>query len=163
MSLEDLTKQIKERNPNKADKIISLLDLSDIPLASDRVGTNQLTACPSIFIARQMTKSGNKVFQYLFSKQRVNSENILSYHGAEIPYVFGTHDAYLPTTNNDLKLTESMMNYWTQFAKKGNPNSDNTDVYWDEFGDDENYIILDNTIKTDQKLERELCDLIFTN
>ena len=56
-----------------------------------------------------------------------------------------------------------MMNYWTQFAKKGNPNSDNTDVYWDEFGDDENYIILDTTIKTDQKLEKELCDLIFTN
>ena len=163
MSLEDLIKQIKERNPDKTDKITSLLDLSDIPLASDRVGTNQLTACPSIFIARQMTKSGNKVYQYLFSKQRVNSENILSYHGAEIPYVFGTHDAYLPTTNNDLKLTDSMMNYWTQFAKKGNPNSDNTDVYWDEFGDDENYIILDNTIKTDQKLERELCDLIFTN
>ena len=163
MSLVDLIKQIKERNLDKADKIISLLDLSDIPLASDRVGTNQLTACPSIFIARQMTKSGNKVYQYLFSKQRVNSENILSYHGAEIPYVFGTHDAYLPTTNNDLKLTDSMMNYWTQFAKKGNPNSDNTDVYWDEFGDDENYIILDTTIKTDQKLEKELCDLIFTN
>ena len=163
MSLEDLIKQIKERNPDKADKITSLLDLSDIPLASDRVGTNQLTACPSIFIARQMTKSGNKVYQYLFSKQRIKSENILSYHGAEIPYVFSTHDAYLPTTNNDLKLTDSMMNYWTQFAKKGNPNSDNTDVYWDEFGDDENYIILDTTIKTDQKLEKELCDLIFTN
>ena len=163
MSIEDLIKQITERNPGKADKIMSLLDLSDIPLASDRVGTNQLTACPSIFIARQMTKSGNKVYQYLFSKQRVNSENILSYHGAEIPYVFGTHDLYLPTTNKDQKLTASMMNYWTQFAKTGNPNSEDTDVFWSEFGDDENYIILDTTIKTDQKLERELCDLIFTN
>ena len=163
LSIEDLIKQITERNPGKADKIMSLLDLSDIPLASDRVGTNQLTACPSIFIARQMTKFGNKVYQYLFSKQRVNSENILSYHGAEIPYVFGTHDLYLPTTNKDQKLTASMMNYWTQFAKTGNPNSEDTDVFWSEFGDDENYIILDTTIKTDQKLERELCDLIFTN
>ena len=163
LSIEDLIKQITERNPGKADKIMSLLDLSDIPLASDRVGTNQLTACPSIFIARQMTKSGNKVYQYLFSKQRVNSEIILSYHGAEIPYVFGTHDLYLPTTNKDQKLTASMMNYWTQFAKTGNPNSEDTDVFWSEFGDDENYIILDTTIKTDQKLERELCDLIFTN
>ena len=163
LSIEDLIKQITERNPGKADKIMSLLDLSDIPLASDRVGTNQLTACPSIFIARQMTKSGNKVYQYLFSKQRVNSENILSYHGAEIPYVFGTHDLYLPTTNKDQKLTASMMNYWTQFAKTGNPNSEDAEVFWSEFGDDENYIILDTTIKTDQKLERELCDLIFTN
>ena len=32
-------------NPDKTDKIISLLDLSDIQLASDRLGTNQLTAC----------------------------------------------------------------------------------------------------------------------
>ncbi|MEC7929052.1 MAG: carboxylesterase family protein [Pseudomonadota bacterium] len=163
LTLEDLIKQIVEMNPDKTDKIISLLDLSDIPLASDRLVTNQLTACPSIFIARQMTKSGNKVFQYLFSKQRLKSENILSYHGAEIPYVFGTHDVYLPTTNNDLKLTTNMMNYWTQFAKTGNPNSNETDVYWDEFGDDENYIILDTTIKTDKKMERELCDLIFKN
>ena len=163
LTLEDLIKQIVEMNPDKTDKIISLLDLSDIPLASDRLGTNQLTACPSIFIARQMTKSGNKVFQYLFSKQRLKSENILSYHGAEIPYVFGTHDVYLPTTNNDLKLTANMMNYWTQFAKTGNPNSNETDVYWDEFGDDENYIILDTKIKTDKKMERELCDLIFQN
>ena len=31
-----------------------------------------------------------------------------------------------------------------------------------EFGDDENYIILDATIKTDKKMERELC-LIFQN
>ena len=110
-----------------------------------------------------MTKSGNKVYQYLFSKQRIKSENILSYHGAEIPYVFGTHDAYLPTTNKDQKLTASMMNYWTQFAKTGNPNSEDAEVFWSEFGDDENYIILDTTIKTDQKLELELCDLIFTN
>ena len=163
MSIEDLIKQITDRNPGKVERIMSLLDLSDIPLASDRVGTNQLTACPSIFIARQMTKSGNKVYQYLFSKQRVNSENILSYHGAEIPYVFGTHDLYLPTTNKDQKLTASIMNYWTQFAKTGNPNSEDTDVFWSEFSDDENYIILDTTIKTDQKLELELCDLIFTN
>ena len=163
LTVEDLIKQTAEMNPYKADKIISLLDLSDIPLASDRLGTNKLTACPSIFIARQMTKSGNKVFQYLFSKQRLKSENILSYHGAEIPYVFGTHDVYLPTTNNDLKLTASMMNYWTQFAKKGNPNSDDTDVYWSEFGTNENYIILDTTIKTDKKMEQDLCDLIFTN
>ena len=163
LSLENLIKQITDRNPGKVDKIMSLLDLSDIPLASDRLGTNQLTACPSIFIARQMTKSGNKVYQYLFSKQRVNSENILSYHGAEIPYVFGTHDVYLPTTNKDQKLTDSMMNYWTQFAKTGNPNSEHTDIFWSEFGEDESYIILDFEIQTDQKLERELCDLIFTN
>ena len=163
LTVEDLIKQTAEMNPYKADKIISLLDLSDIPLASDRLGTNRLTACPSIFIARQMTKSGNKVFQYLFSKQRLKSENILSYHGAEIPYVFGTHDVYLPTTDNDLKLTASMMNYWTQFAKKGNPNSDDTDVYWSEFGTNENYIILDTAIKTDKKMEQDLCDLIFTN
>ena len=163
LSIEDLIKQITESYPGKVERIMSLLDLSDIPLASDRLGTNQLTACPSIFIARQMTKSGNKVYQYLFSKQRVNSGIILSYHGAEIPYVFGTHDLYLPTTNKDQKLTASMMNYWTQFAKTGNPNSEDTDVFWSEFGDDENYIILDTTIKTDQKLEQELCDLIFTN
>ena len=61
-----------------------------------------------------MTKSGNRSFNIYLVNKDLKSENILSYHGAEIPYVFGAHDVYL-LTNNDLKLTVNMMNYWTQF------------------------------------------------
>ena len=92
--------------------------------------------------------------------EREGSEKILAYHGAEIPYVFNTHDAFLPTTEEDLKLTEQMMEYWTEFAKKGTPNSVNNPVTWYEFGEEENYLILDTEVRNDQKLERQFCDIM---
>ncbi|MDE0063310.1 MAG: carboxylesterase family protein [Gammaproteobacteria bacterium] len=44
--------------------------------------------------------------------------------GAEIPYVFDTHDCWLPTGTADKALTRQMMNYWLRFAAAGGPNHD---------------------------------------
>ena len=159
-TLEDLSKLIQWYHPNKVDEILGILDLSDLRMAMDRFGTNQNTACPSILIARSMAKTGNHVYQYLFAREREGSEKILAYHGAEIPYVFNTHDAFLPTTEEDLILTEQMMEYWTEFAKKGTPNSVDNPVTWYEFGEEENYLILDTEVRNDQKLERQFCDIM---
>ena len=159
-TLEDLSKLIQWYHPNKVDEILGILDLSDLRMAMDRFGTNQNTACPSILIARSMAKTGNHVYQYLFAREREGSEKILAYHGAEIPYVFNTHDAFLPTTEEDLILTEQMMEYWTEFAKKGTPNSVDNPMTWYEFGEEENYLILDTEVRNDQKLERQFCDIM---
>ena len=159
-TLEDFSELIAWYHPNKVDEILGMLDLSDLRMAIDRFGTNQDTACPSILIARSMARTGNHVYQYLFAKERENSEKILTYHGAEIPYVFNTHDAFLPTTEEDLKLTEEMMEYWTEFATKGTPNSIDNSVTWYEFGEEENYLILDTEVKNEQKLESQFCDIM---
>tara|TARA_B100001250_G_scaffold254156_1_gene218675 strand:- start:6119 stop:7636 length:1518 start_codon:yes stop_codon:yes gene_type:complete len=159
-TLADFSELIQWHHPNKVDEILGMLDLSDLRMAMDRFGTNQDTACPSILIARSMAKTGNHVYQYLFAREREGSEKILAYHGAEIPYVFNTHDAFLPTTEEDLKLTEQMMEYWTEFAKKGTPNSVDNPVTWYEFGEEENYLILDTEVRNDQKLERQFCDIM---
>ena len=111
----------------------------------DHLTTNQQTLCPSIFIARSLAKNGNNVYQYHFTRMREGSEKILSYHGAEIPYVFNTHDEWLPTNNIDKKLTEAMMSYWTQFAKTGNPNS-SEHPNWSEFGKAANFLILEKQL-----------------
>jgi para-nitrobenzyl esterase len=46
----------------------------------------------------------------------------LSYHGSEIPYVFDTHDDWLPMEEADRRLTSAMLAYWTNFARTGDPN-----------------------------------------
>ena len=46
-----------------------------------------------------------------------------AYHGAELPYVFDTHDDWLPTDKSDRALTALMQHYWANFIKTGNPNS----------------------------------------
>jgi len=45
-------------------------------------------------------------------------------HAAEIPYVFGTLEArpQMKWTSVDRDLSETMMRYWTNFARSGNPN-----------------------------------------
>jgi len=158
--LESFSKAVEDYYSNDADEILGMLDTSNLRLAMDRFGTNQQTACPSILIARSMAKTGNHVYQYHFTRERENSEKILAYHGAEIPYVFNTHDAYLPTNEDDLNLTNQMMEYWTEFAKKGTPNSIDNPVTWYEFGEEENYLILDTEIENGQKLEGMLCDIM---
>ena len=100
------------------------------------------------------------MYQYFFTRERERSEKILAYHGAEIPYVFNTHDAYLPTNEDDLKLTDQMMEYWTQFAKKGTPNSIKNPITWYDFGENENYLILDTEIENGQRLESMLCNIM---
>ena len=84
----------------------------------------------------------------------------MSYHGAEIPYIFNTHSDYLPTNNEDIELTKSMMEYWTQFATKGNPNSPKNSILWNQFGDKENYIVFDSEIKNLINIENKFCEIM---
>ena len=159
-TLESFTKSIADYYPEQVGEILELLDTTDLRLAMDHFGSNQQTTCPSVLIARSMAKTGNHVYQYFFTREREGSEKILAYHGAEIPYVFNTHDAYLPTNEDDLKLTDQMMEYWTQFAKKGTPNSIENPITWYEFGENENYLILDIEIENGQRLESAFCNIM---
>jgi para-nitrobenzyl esterase len=54
-------------------------------------------------------------------------------HGSEIPYVFMTLDKNNPqTTSADIKLSETISSYWTNFTKYGNPNAEDL-PRWPEF------------------------------
>jgi len=156
---KDINRLIDNYYPEYRNKILSLLDLEDPRLAMDHLTTNQVTLCPSVFIARSLSKNGNKVYQYHFTRMRQGSEKILSYHGAEIPYVFNTHDEWLPTNLVDLELTKIMASYWVEFAKKGTPNSINNPI-WKEFGTEENYLILDLPLESSAKLENKFCEIM---
>lgn len=48
-----------------------------------------------------------------------------AFHSAELWYVFGTlKRCWRPFSKEDYQLSELMMDYWTNFAKTGNPNSE---------------------------------------
>jgi para-nitrobenzyl esterase len=155
---QETTDWVEKTYPEDSKAILELMTNKEPVIAMDQLQTNRDYLCPSVFIARQLSKNGNNVYQYIFDKERQNSESIKAYHGAEIPYVFNTHDDWLPTDPMDLELTEIMMEYWVEFAKKGTPNSINNPT-WKEFGDDENYQILDIPIQQSNKSEFEFCTL----
>ena len=156
---QEVTNWVETTYPENSETILNLMADKEPALAMDQLQSNRDYLCPSIFIARQLSKKGNNVYQYVFERKRENSESILAYHGAEIPYVFDTHDDWLLTDEMDRELTDIMMEYWVEFAKKGTPNSINNPT-WKEFGEDENYQILDIPIQQSKKSEYEFCEIL---
>jgi para-nitrobenzyl esterase len=63
------------------------------------------------------------VWRYRFDQVPPATPSRGAYHSAEIEFVFGVlASKELPWTPGDHKVSETMMGYWTNFAKKGDPN-----------------------------------------
>jgi para-nitrobenzyl esterase len=94
--------------------------------STDRRATARKFICPSQNVAANMSASGGNARMYFFSRIREDegAGALGAYHGAEYPYVFGTHDAYMTTNQTDLTLSTIMQQYWINFAATGNPNTE---------------------------------------
>lgn len=101
----------------------------------DALETAQNYVCPSLELARMVEKKGGSSWVYYFTRQRTGTlaAQMGAYHGAELPYVFNTHDSWLPTVKEDRELTELMMGYWSDFAGAGDPNLDGR-PNWPRYG-----------------------------
>jgi para-nitrobenzyl esterase len=102
--------------------------VSDTPLPLrqlDRLYTGQQFVCPSLLMAALASQAGKGAFVYYFQRQRTGEggDALGAYHGAEIPYLFDKHDAWLPTDELDRSIGRAMQSYWVNFARTGNPNS----------------------------------------
>jgi len=122
---EDVLSQGLEDFPENVRRSLLALPLFEgrTPLeTSDILSTASQFHCPSRRIADLTAKHGQGSYFYRFTRKRAGADAYGAYHGAEIPYVFGTHDDWLPTLAEDRALTEIMMQYWVAFARTGDPN-----------------------------------------
>ena len=90
--------------------------------------------CPSFFIAKSLKENTNKqVWFYSFDKVRDGSKSkeMGAYHGAELPYIFNTHDNWLPTSDTDIAITNKIQDFWINFVKTGDPNNQLKE--WDSY------------------------------
>ena len=117
--------------------------------------------CPSRKLADGFAAAGAPTYFYRFDRVRPGDHGLGAYHGAEIPYIFNTHDAWLPTTAADQALTQHMMGYWLSFAAKGNPNHEGAPP-WPKWTPGDQALVLDQGIHT-VPLDRRLCSLLKTS
>ncbi|MBL6805444.1 MAG: carboxylesterase family protein [Pseudomonadales bacterium] len=162
---ESLTEWLAQNvEVSRISEVIDALEGLDEISKLDRLITSVNYTCPSLRLAGEITKTGTRTWVYYFSRRRIGekAEEMGAYHGAELPYVFGTHDEWLPTNSDDQSLTKSMMSYWVNFARYGDPNGKDL-VAWPAFSSESDL----NTLRLDTKIEvivhpsASLCKALF--
>ena len=153
----------QETTPEKKIKLLELLDdIKDPVRKMDLLITAKNFVCPSLFMAKELKKKGGKTWVYQFNRVRDDelAKKYGAFHGAELPYVFDTHDEWLPTNETDKVLTEEIQSYWLAFAKTGDPNNDNA-VLWPKYdSSDDSTLVLDHEIYQRSHESSEICKIM---
>jgi len=74
------------------------------------------------------SRAGNRSYQFQFSRVPSGQESLGATHGSELPYVFGTLSVASTAFNapsydaTDDAISAQIEEYWTNFAKRGDPN-----------------------------------------
>lgn len=116
------------------------------------------------------SRAGNTAYQFQFSRVPPGREAVGAAHGSELPYVFGTLSTASRTANApkydsvDATVSDQMQQYWTNFAKTGDPNGGSL-PQWPKFEPTARaYIDLTaNGSAVREGLRREACDLFIEN
>jgi para-nitrobenzyl esterase len=135
----------------------------------DQWATDTSFRCASVAQLLWHSEAGNPAFEYEFARVPVGREAVGATHASELSYVFGTLDRGIAVlggpapgepTAIDRQTSEAMQQYWTNFAKTGNPNSGNL-PQWPKFdGSARAYLqFSDAEPLRKEGLRRPFCDL----
>ena len=163
---EDLTVEAwmqTEARVEDRDKLQQLV--SHLP--SERAQLNALSTaktytCPALQLAEGVASLSGRAWVYYFDRQRDGemAATMGAYHGAELPYIFDTHDDWLPTSQTDRQLTDVMQHYWINFATTGNPNGDKVQPWPAYSGQSSAVMILGDNIDASDHPQAALCELL---
>ncbi len=79
--------------------------------------------CGTVAELRWHAQAGNPAYQFQFDRVPPGKEANGAVHASELAYVFGTFAAPgEPWNDIDVHVSATMQQYWTNFAKTGNPN-----------------------------------------
>jgi para-nitrobenzyl esterase len=113
------------------------------------------------------SEAGNASYQYQFSRTVHGKEELGAPHASEIPFIFGTLPVWQRMRNyndSDQQYAPQMQEYWTNFARTGDPNGGKL-VKWPKF-DASKRAYMDFTDAgpvVKEGLRREVCDLFMEN
>jgi para-nitrobenzyl esterase len=118
--------------------------------------------CPTRRAVRAIAKAGTPAYQYHFTY--VPPAGLLgdlgAFHSAEIKFVFGIPSQTLPQplTDDEIKLSNAIMGYWSGLAAKGDPNGSDA-LVWPKYdaAKDES-LILDLKLSTQAGVHKDDCD-----
>jgi len=118
--------------------------------------------CGAVAEAVWRSASGRTTYQYQFDRPIAGAP--ATRHSAELPFVFGNllPGGFLggPWNDTDRKISDQIQQYWTNFAKTGNPNGKGL-TEWPKFDPRSRPYLefTDNGPMARQSLRPEICNL----
>jgi len=172
----DLRELISQRHGPLADRALALYGLNggSEPQPDPEYGnvmaqwtTDSSFRCGTVQELVWHTTARNPGYEYQFSRTVHGQEAQGAPHASEIPFIFGTLPVWQRMRNyneSDQQYAPQMQQYWTNFAKTGNPNGGSL-VKWPKF-DPAARAYLDFTDAgpvAKEGLRRPICDLFMEN
>jgi para-nitrobenzyl esterase len=98
--------------------------IADIPYMFGYTANDlfDMTKAVEDFCALRAEQSSKPAYAYLFARQ-LPGDSSGAFHSSDLWYIFHSFShSWRPFTAGDNALSNQMVNYWTNFAKYGNPN-----------------------------------------
>ncbi|WP_395647712.1 carboxylesterase/lipase family protein [Terricaulis sp.] len=98
-------------------------------------------------LVRNQTALGQPAFLYYFDHDypAAAAADLTAFHASEVPFVFGSFDATpanwprIPETREQRAISDAMLDYWTSFARTGEPSAARRPV-WAPFARSRSYM-----------------------
>jgi para-nitrobenzyl esterase len=132
---------IRERYGDLANAYLALYPASDVRESMLANTRDALYGWTAERLVRKQEALGRPSFLYLFDHgyPAMDQAGLHGFHASELPYMFGTLERTpalwpaIPSTAGERALSDAMVDYWTSFARTGQPHSA-TAPAWNAFG-----------------------------
>lgn len=141
------------------------LENGDVKDAMNRIFTRMGFAASATHAASCQSKYLEQAYMYEFTRRPDYAllEMLGTFHGLEIPYVFGNFtDMFSGIDSNqiDRSLSDTMISYWINFARIGDPNEEGLPQWPAYTTEDRRYQNLDSEITAKANLYEETYPLV---
>jgi para-nitrobenzyl esterase len=143
----DYEATIRDRYGDLADAFLKLYPAADYKESIITTTRDALYGWTADRMVRKQTALGQRAYLYLFDHgyPAMEAAGLHAFHASELPYVFGTTGTLgpnwpkIPDTPEEHALSDAMLDYWTSFARDGNPMAAKAPA-WPAYGNAANYM-----------------------
>jgi len=152
-------KEIRDRYADRADDFLKRYPPTNVEESLLAITRDAMYGWTAERLVAKQTARGQRSYLYFFdhSYPAADALGLHGFHAAELPYVFGTPDRTppywpkVPSTAEEAALSEAMIDYWTSFARTGEPRAKNR-PQWPAYDDTRAYMTFASVPKPSTQL-----------